>query len=238
MIKQALILAAGLGTRMRPITDSMPKPMIEVAGQSMITRMIDQLISSTVSKIVINTHYLQEQLIEHVNSYVSKLSKDIEIVFSKEKDLLETGGGVINAMSYLENQPFFIVNSDSVFLTKENIFDFLNHHWNSRMKALLLLCSLADASGYNKSGDFDLKADGKLIMDSAGRLMQYVYTGVHVISPELFNGYNVQHIGLMKIYKNFIANGDGMYGTKLQGRWLHVGTTAALEEANAILARI
>jgi MurNAc alpha-1-phosphate uridylyltransferase len=236
MIKQALILAAGLGTRMGALTASVPKPIIEVAGQSMITRMIDQLIAFGVSKIVINTHYFQDKLIEHVNGYFSSINKHFEVIFSKEKDLLETGGGAIKCLSYLDDEPFFIANSDSIFLVQENIFDFLNRHWMPKMKALFLLCSKADATGYDKDGDFDLTAEGKLVVGDAGQPMPYVYTGVHVTTPGLFDGYAVQRIGLMSIYKRFIEDSDGMYGTKLQGKWLHVGTPSALEHANKILA--
>jgi MurNAc alpha-1-phosphate uridylyltransferase len=233
MIKQAFILGAGLGTRMRHLTKDIAKPMIEVAGQSLITRLIDQLIEYGVTRIVINVFYKPDLLMEHVKKHMSKYQA-IEYFFSEELDLLETGGGIIRALEYLEDKPFFVVNGDSVFIGEENAFSILNKHWEDRMNAIFLLTSLDRAIGYDGKGDFVLDKDKQL---AQSQNLSYVYIGAHITKPEIFASYKIQKIKLMDIYKKFLSKNifQNIYGIIYQGHWLHVGTPEGLEQANEFI---
>lgn len=228
MIKQAFILAAGLGLRMRPITNDIPKPMIEVHGQSIITRILDELIQYGIKKIIINASYRAAQLIEHVKNYIK--DKEIHVLFSQEDEPLETGGGIIKALPMLEKEPFFAINSDSLFLYQENLFSFLSNSWNQNMNALLLLCEKANARGYEGSGDFDLDSNGCLIKGKK----PYIYTGIQITKPQLFEGLHIEKTSWMPIYDKLKF--EKIYGVKFPGKWLHIGTPEMVEIAGQELA--
>jgi MurNAc alpha-1-phosphate uridylyltransferase len=231
MTKQAFLLAAGLGSRMRELTKDIPKPMIEVAGQSMITRLIDQLFEHGVTRLVINLFYKGQILMDHVKTHLGKHPATIEVFFSEESELLDTGGGIINALKYLKPEPFFVVNNDSIFIGKENPFSLLDKQWQDSMKALFLLSPLEKTIGYDGKGDFSLDETGQLVLSENS---PYVYIGAHIVKPELFRGYEAKKIKLMEIYNQFLSNKvyQGLHGTIYPGQWLHVGTPEALEEAN------
>jgi len=209
MIKRAFILAAGLGTRMKELTHAIPKPMIEVAGQSLITRLIDQLIAYGITQIVINIFYKADLLMEHVKEHMRLHAPAIKVFFSQESELLDTGGGIINALKYLEDKPFFVINNDSIFVGKENVFAFLNNNWKSSMNMLFLLTPAEKAMGYDGKGDFLLGDKNQLIrIDHTSRTKLheghrvYVYTGIHITTPEIFRGHTPGKIKLMDIYDN------------------------------------
>ena len=232
MIKQAFILAAGLGSRMRELTKEISKGMIEVAGQSLITRLIDQLVEHGVTKIVINIFYKADSLIEHVKIHMKIHPAYIKVVFSEESELLNNGGGIINAVHYLDDEPFFVVNNDSVFLGQENAFSFLNRNWKNSMKALFLLTPLEKAIGHNGKGDFSLDKKERLVLSTDSN-PPYVYIGAHISKPEIFVSHKISKIGLMDIYKKFLSTNvfENMHGIIHPGHWLHVGTPEALDEA-------
>lgn len=230
--KQAFILAAGLGTRMQPITNTIPKPVIEIAGQSMITRVIDQLREAGVKDIFINSHYKADILKSHVEDYIkqNKIS-DVNLHILHETELLDTGGGVLNALQHMKDEPFFIINSDSIWVSKDNVFESLSKQWKDNMKALFLLCTLARARGYDCKGDFFLDNNHQI---RRGENNPFVYVGVHITTPKLFKGLAVEKCRLMDIYKHAApgkADFEGFYGAEFKGDWLHIGTPEGVRDA-------
>ena len=239
MIKQVFILAAGLGTRMKELTKEIPKPMIEIKGQSLITRIIDQLISHGVTRIVINACYKADYLIQHVKKYLKNHPSKIEIFFSKESELLDTGGGIINALKHLKDEPFFVVNSDSIFIGDENAFSFLNKNWYDPMKTLFLLSPLEKTIGHSNKGDFFLDQKGQIILPTDTLVNPpHVYISTHITRPEIFKDHKIESIKLMDIYKKFLDDKKvlkDIYGVIYPGQWLHVGTPEALKQASNFL---
>ena len=239
MIKQAFILAAGLGSRMRELTKEIPKPMITVTGQSLITRLIDQLIAHGVTRVIVNTFYKADYLIEHVKKHMEKNSSEVEIFFSKESELLDTGGGIVNALKYLNNEPFFVVNSDALFIGDENVFSFLNKNWDSSMKTLFLLAPLEKTIGHDGKGDFFLGSEKQLILPKDDLVNpSHVYISTHITRPEIFKDHKAEPVKLMEIYKKFLDNNilENSYGVTYPGQWLHVGTPEALDQATNFIA--
>ena len=238
MVHQAFLLAAGLGTRMRPITDTLPKSMISVAGRSMIYRMLDQLIDYGVTKIVINAFYKKELLKEHIALYFKEKSAEaIDWVVLEESELLETGGGVLNALEHLNDGEFFVVNTDSIF-EGENIFSFLSQRWNDSMKCLFALVDKQHAVGYSGRGDFNITSRGSIACPSTFDSLPYVYPGVHISSTSLFKNRDIKPIKLMKIYdehKQQDGTYTGMHGAIYNGKWYHVGTPHDLGLAEQLL---
>lgn len=234
MITQAFILAAGYGKRMKPITDVIPKPMVEVAGKSMISRVIDQLIEYGIKSIVINTHHKKELLKEHIEQYINNTPNPPKITIVEEDILLETGGGILNALQYLdEAQPFFVANSDSIFVG-ENIFTLLNNTWNASMSVLMLLIHKDHAIGYEYTGDFSLTRDEEIsIQDNP----EYVFSGIHITTPNIFQGIKIAPTKVMDIYRNYIKKTvyQGFYGKVYEGEWFHVGTPSALKDTEKLL---
>jgi len=232
-INQAFILAAGYGTRMRPITHKIPKPMVEVNGRSIITRTMDSLIEYGVKKIVINTFYKKELLTNHVEEYIAKKNNAPDIRIIEEQELLETGGGIINALRILDDEPFFVANSDSVFLGP-NVFTTLNSIWTRNMTALFLLTNPNLSYGYLGKGDFSLDDNDQLMLPAK---INYPFPGIHITQPKTFSGLLPQAIKLMKIYDTHkdVNTYKNFYGHVYQGKWFHVDTPEALENTNSIL---
>lgn len=236
MITQAFILAAGLGTRMRPITDKIPKAMVELNGKSIILRIIDDLIEYGINHIVINSFYKKELLKQHINDYLSKIHNPPKVEVIEETPLLETGGGVVNALDYLDNnKPFFVINSDSVFLG-DNVFSSLNLAWKDSMRALFLLTELTNASGYDGKGDFNL--DSNFMLKTPENLSNtYAYAGIHITTPKNFENSAKEPIKLMKIYDRFKVGStyQGFHGVAYNGTWFHVGTPEAVKTTEEYL---
>ncbi|MEY4160404.1 MAG: hypothetical protein RLZZ136_1025, partial [Pseudomonadota bacterium] len=171
----AMVMAAGLGTRMRPLTAFQPKPLVKVAGKALINHSLDRLTEAGLSRAVVNVHYLPEALEAHLSHY-----KDLAITISDERQmLLETGGGMIKAQAHLPD-PFFCVNSDNIWLDgPRNAFAELSLAWDpSKMDALLLLVRHPAAGNYTGQGDFYLDPLGKLSRRQSGRVAPFVYTGI------------------------------------------------------------
>ncbi|MEK6734671.1 MAG: sugar phosphate nucleotidyltransferase, partial [Pseudomonadota bacterium] len=186
MIDQAMILAAGLGTRMQYLTKDIPKPMISVNGISLIERHLQYLYKNKISKLVINTHYKAEVFEEFVKSL--EISKKFELYFSREKDLLGTAGGVKNALSFLGKDPFFVINSDSIFVDQESAFDLLEARWDrDYMPMLMLLAKKDKAFGYWAKGDFDMDAHGRLNQNDETR--DFINPGMYLMDYKLFDSY-------------------------------------------------
>ena len=236
MITQAFILAAGYGTRMRPITNNIPKPMVEINGHSLITRLLDQLIEYRIKSVVINCFYKKELLKQHISEYIKSKKNPPKIHMLEEEPLLETGGGIINALPFLEKEPFFVINSDSVFVG-QNIFSYLNLSWKPSMKALFLLADPKKSSGYLGKGDFDINSKNQL---TAANKLNYPFPGIHITTPENFYNLKTEPTKLMQIYdlykKDQVYN--GFYGKIYNGHWFHVDTPESLKNTENELRKL
>ena len=234
-ITAAMIMGAGLGTRMRPLTDDRPKPLVTVGGKTLIDHSIDRLVTAGVTLIVVNLHYKAEMLRAHLAR-----RKDAEIVFSDETEkLLDTGGGVVKAMPHFRDRAFFVINSDSIWI--ENgapvLSDMMAAWDESRMDGLLLLAEMKTALGFEGTGDFALKPDGRLARarDAEGGDMIYAYPGVQIAGARLFADAPQGAFSTNIMWDRAIAQGR-LYGTVMDGTWIHVGTPEARDEAEATLA--
>ena len=236
-VTAAMIMGAGLGTRMRPLTDDRPKPLVTVGGKTLIDHSIDRLVAAGVTLVVVNLHYKAAMLQAHLAK-----RHDVEILFSDETEmLLDTGGGVVKAMPHFGDQSLFVLNSDSIWI--ENSMPVLSAMlaaWDeTRMDGLLLLADMKTALGYEGTGDFALKPDGHLIRarDAAGGDAVYAYPGVQIAGPRLFADAPQGAFSTNIMWDRAIAQ-SRLSGTVMDGAWIHVGTPEARDEAEAILAAL
>jgi len=231
----AMVMAAGLGKRMRPLTATRPKPLIEVAGKPLIDHAFDRLRSAGVKRAVVNVHYLGDALEAHVTHRV----KDIEVVVSDErKQLMETGGGLVQARDLLGDQPFICVNSDNLWVDGPiDAIRQLAAAWDDeKMDALLLLVPLARAHCHPGNGDFHLDAFGKITRRRApGRLAPFVYTGVQILSPRVIRDWPEGPFSTNLFWQRAIEAGRA-YGVVHQGLWFDVGSPPAITATEAVLA--
>ncbi len=228
-IKSAMVLAAGLGLRMRPLTDDIPKPLIAVSGQPMLDRVLDHLERARIGRAVINLHYLGERIVEHLTD-----RKRPEILFSYEKDVLETGGGVVRALPQLGDKPFIVVNSDTVWLDGPSpAIERMRRLWDGRrMDALLMLYPTALTSSYQGTGDFFMDAGGRLARRAEKTVAPFVFTGVQILHPRLFEGAPNGKFSLNILYDRAREKGR-LFGLRHDGEWYHVGTPELLKSVDA-----
>lgn len=231
-----MVLAAGLGTRMRPLTDTRPKPMVEVAGKALIDHVLDKLANAGVSTTVVNVHYFADQIEKHLASRTAP-----RIVISDERQqLLGTGGGVVKALPQLGNAPFFHVNSDTLWLdgVSSNLRLLANTFDPATMDALLLLAPSTDSIGYSGRGDYVMDPEGALRRRTEHEVAPFVYAGVALLSPALFAGAPDGEFALTKLFDRASEAGR-LKGLRLDGLWMHVGTPEAVKQAEAaILASV
>jgi MurNAc alpha-1-phosphate uridylyltransferase len=233
---RAMIMAAGLGTRMRPLTNDRPKPMVKVAGKPLIDHAIDRLVAAGVTTIAVNVHYRAELLKEHLK----RRSDGVKIYVSEETDeLLGTGGGVVRAMHFFEEEPFFIHNSDSIWIEGfGNALDRMIVRWNpDEMDALLLMASLVSTIGYEGSGDFMMDSDGRLARVLEARVSPFAFPGVQIVHPRLFTNPPKGAFSTNVVWDRAIEKGR-LFGIRLDGTWMHIGTAEALVESEAFLADV
>lgn len=230
--KQAMVLAAGRGERMRPLTDHMPKPMIEVAGRSLIDRALDRLEEASVTKAVVNTSYKAEMLEAHLSNRGHP-----RILFSREEAPLETGGGIARALHHFADAPFFAVNGDVIWLDGVSpALARLAQGWHDGLDVLLLLHPVERATGYDGKGDFDLGGDGLLIRRAPQGTAPYVYAGVQLLHPRLFRESPQGAFSLNLLYDRALASSPPRArGIVHDGQWLHVGDAKGLAQAEARL---
>jgi N-acetyl-alpha-D-muramate 1-phosphate uridylyltransferase len=235
-IDTAMVLAAGLGTRMRPLTDRTPKPLVELGGRPLLDHVLDRLAAAGIGRAVVNVHHFADQIEAHLTP-----RRYPAIKFSNERGaILETGGGVLKALPDLGSRPFIVHNSDSVWTEygRSNL-GLLKEAWApQRMDALLLLAPCATSIGYDGRGDYHLDATtGRLRRKSAGEQTSLVFAGVSILKPQLFDGVTDRAFSLVKIFDRADAS-KRLCGVVLEGTWMHVGTPAALKEAEEHLANI
>ncbi|HEY4076830.1 MAG TPA: nucleotidyltransferase family protein [Rhizomicrobium sp.] len=228
-----MMMGAGLGTRMRPLTDDRPKPLVTVAGRTLIDHSIDRLVAAGVTFIAVNVHYKAAMLRAHLEK-----RRDVTIVFSDETEkLLDTGGGVVRAMPHFGDEPFFILNSDSIWVEGATpTLPAMQKAWDAAsMDGLLLLADIETALGYEGHGDFGLHTDGRVARARASRGKPFAYPGVQIVHPRMFDGAPAGAFSTNIMWDRAIANGR-LFGTVLDGTWLHVGTPEARDEAEHYLA--
>lgn len=226
-----MVLAAGKGTRMRPLTDNCPKPLVQVGGRPLIEYALDLVRAAGMSRTVINTHYLSRQVTDYFAGYT-----DNEIIVSHEdQDLLETGGGVVNALPLIDRPAFFTLNSDSCWSNKRAL-SVLRDNWSPDvMDALLLLVPIENTKSYTRTGDFNLSKDGKISRPAyKGDRVPFVYTGAQIIKSSAFAGISVEPFSLNTIWTNLLASGR-CCGCIYDGLWGDVGTPAGIIEAETSL---
>jgi MurNAc alpha-1-phosphate uridylyltransferase len=231
-----MIMAAGLGTRMRPLTDDRPKPLIEVAGKPLIDHALDRLVAAKVELAVVNLHYKAQMLRAHLDK-----RRDIEIRYSAEDDaLLDTGGGVVKALRHFEGEAFFILNSDSIWVEGySSALSTMVRLWDgTRMDGLLLLSAMVSSLGYEGwRGDFRLSATGHVSRVPDRVISPFAFPGVQIVHPRLFADPPARAFSTNVMWDRAIAR-DRLYGTRLDGVWLHVGSPEARDDAEAFLARL
>ena len=234
-ISRAIVLAAGLGKRMRPLTADRPKPLVEVAGRTLIDRVLDRLESAGVRDVVVNVHYRADQLETALAARTVP-----KITISDERDQLrDTGGGVAHALHNvpeLKNAPFLVHNSDSIWTegVRSNIARLIEHWDETRMDCLLLLALSTQSTGYDGSGDFEMHADGLLARRPEQSVAPFVFAGVSIAHPRLFDDAPDGAFSLNVLWDQAIDRGR-LFGVRLEGQWMHVGSPAGLAQAEIVL---
>jgi MurNAc alpha-1-phosphate uridylyltransferase len=233
-IRTAMVLAAGLGKRMRPLTASRPKPLIEVAKKPLLDHVLDHLRGAGIQRVVVNVHYLADAIEAHLKTRV----KDLEIIISDErKQLLETGGGLVKAMPLIEDDHFLVVNSDNYWVDGPvDAIRLLGQRWDdATMDALLLMVPLARAHCHRGIGDFHMDPVGRLRRRQPGKVAPFVFTGVQVVSRRLLEGAPEGAFSTNILWNKAIEAGR-CYGVVHQGLWFDVGTPPAIARTEAILS--
>ncbi len=231
--KRAMILAAGVGKRMRPITVTTPKPLVEVGGRSLIDRGLDRLERAGVERVVVNVHYLAQLIRVHLGRRSSP-----EIIISDETErLLDTGGGIVKALPDLGDEPFYLLNSDSFWLegARPNLEWLANAWHDERMDALLMLASTVRAVGYHGRGDFQMDPTGRLLRRPEREVAAFAYAGAAILHPRLFAGRTAEPFSLNVMFDQALEAGR-LFGMRMDGLWLHVGTPEAIGEAEHSIA--
>jgi len=231
MPARAMVLAAGLGLRMRPITSKVPKPLVKVSGRTLIDRIIDRFEEVGIETVVVNVHHLGQQIEAHLAGRGSP-----EMRFSPEETLLETGGGVHHALPLLGDEPFFVANADTLWLNGvQPALARLARTWDEgRMDGLLMLHSTVDAYGYQGLGDFCIDLEGALTRRPECEVSPYLFTGVQLLHPRLFKGAPEGAFSLNVLYDRAIAAGR-LFGMVHDGEWFHVGTPEGLAQAESFV---
>lgn len=232
MPDRAMVLAAGLGTRMRPLTLTTPKPLLRVAGRTMLDQALDHFVAAGAARAVVNAHYLKEQIIAHLAD-----RRDIEITISPENELLETGGGVLNALPLLGERPFFTANADIIWRDGPtgSALRRLAAAWDDdAMDGLLLLTPRDSAVGYDGAGDFFCNGVGRIARRDGAAAAPYVFAGVQIIRPQVFAGLAAGAFSLNVVWNRLLAAGR-LRGLLHDGGWYHAGTPDDLARVDALL---
>ncbi len=232
-VTTAMLMAAGLGKRMRPLTATRPKPMVKVAGKPLIDHALDRLEAGGIARAIVNVHYLPDALIAHMKARKT----GIEIVISDERDrLLETGGGLMKATPLLGDRPFVCANSDNLWIDgPRDSISMLSELWDDeRMDALLLVVPHARATCHGGPGDFHMAADGLLRRRKPGHIAPFVFTGVQIMSPRLLRDPPAD-VFSTNVFWNRAMEAGRLYGASHQGLWFDVGTPRAVPVVEAAL---
>jgi MurNAc alpha-1-phosphate uridylyltransferase len=230
--RRAMVLAAGVGARMRPLTERRPKPLVEVAGKALLDHVLDRLAEANVERAVVNIHHFAEQMQRHLATRAKP-----QIVISDERGLLlGTGGGVKKALPELGDAPFFHLNADTIWIdgVKPNLVRLAEAFDLASMDALLLLAPTAGSIGYAGRGDFAMATDGRLRARSEREVAPFVYAGAAIFAPALFAGSPQGEFPLTALFTR-AAQAGRLHGLRLEGLWMHVGTPDAIAAAEAAI---
>lgn len=230
----AMVLAAGIGKRMRPLTATRPKPLVRVNGRALIDHSLDKLVEAGVSRAVVNVHYLPGQ----IEAHLAQRSAPATVISDEREALLETGGGMVKALPLIDADPFFCLNSDNVWLDgPQNVFAALSEAWNpAEMDALLLLVNHARAFNYNGRGDFHLDPMGRITRRKPGRVAPFIYTGIQIVSQRLLREAPEGAFSTGVLWDRAIAEGR-LYGISHYGQWFEVGAPEMIAPTEAALQR-
>jgi MurNAc alpha-1-phosphate uridylyltransferase len=226
---KAMVLAAGFGLRMRPLTERMPKPLVPVAGKSLLDHVLDKLADTGVDEAVVNVHYLPDQIIDHVKGRAQP-----RIIISDERDaVLGTGGGVVKALPLLGDAPFFHLNADTLWIdgAQPNLARLADAFDSARMDILLLMAPTAGSIGYAGNGDYAMLPDGALRRRKEHQVVPFVYAGVAIISPAIFADAPAGEVSLTTMFDRANEQ-ERLFGLRLDGLWMHVGTPDAVAAAD------
>jgi MurNAc alpha-1-phosphate uridylyltransferase len=225
---KAMVLAAGLGLRMRPLTDRMPKPMVPVAGKPLLDHVLDKLADANIGEAVVNVHYLPDQIIDHV----ARRSRPRIIISDERNEVLGTGGAVVKALPMLGDAPFYHLNADTMWIdgVRPNLARMADAFDPARMDILLLMAPTATSIGYSGNGDYAMLTDGALRKRKEHQVVPFVYAGVAIMSPALFTDAPQGEFSLTKIFDRANER-ERLFGLRLDGVWMHVGTPDAVQAA-------
>ncbi|MBC7577044.1 nucleotidyltransferase family protein [Tardiphaga sp.] len=233
---KAMVLAAGLGLRMRPITDTLPKPLVRVAGAALLDHVLDKLAEAGVDETVVNVHYLPDQIIDHVAARSRP-----KIIISDERDqVLGTGGAVVKALPLLGGEPFYHLNADTMWIdgVRPNLARLAEAFDAAKMDVLLLMAPTANSIGYAGAGDYAMLPDGALRRRKENQVVPFVYAGVAILSPALFADAPAGEFPLTQLFDRANAQ-ERLFGLRMDGVWMHVGTPDAVRAAeDAYLASV
>jgi len=233
-LKTAMVLAAGLGTRMRPITDTLPKPLVEIAGRTLLDRGLDALAGAGVEKAVVNVHHLGQMIAAHVAGRASP-----RIVISDESDrLLDSAGGIVKALPELGPDPFYILNADTFWIERGTPeLERLAATWDDgRMDILLMLADPANATGHSGGTDFLPGEDGRLAR-GRNHPAGLIYGGAGIVHPRIFAGAEAEPHSLNLYFDRAIEAGR-LFGVAMNGHWITVGTPDAIAPAEAAIRKL
>jgi MurNAc alpha-1-phosphate uridylyltransferase len=225
---KAMILAAGLGVRMRPLTDHMPKPLVRVAGRPLLDHVLDKLAAAGVGEAIVNVHYLPDQIIDHVAA-----RRRPRVIISDERNqVLGTGGGVVKALPLLGREPFFHVNADTLWIdgVQPNLARLAQAFDPARMDILLLMAPTTSSIGYGGRGDYAMLPDGALRKRREHQVVPFVYAGAAIMSPSLFTAAPAGEFSLTRMFDHANEQ-ERLFGLRLDGVWMHVGTPDAIHAA-------
>lgn len=232
--RKAMVFAAGLGTRMRPVTDNMPKPLVQVGGKTLIDHMLDRFAAAGLEEAIVNVHYFADQMEAHLAG-----RERPRITISDERAaLLDQGGGIRKVLPQLGSDPFFICNTDAFWLEgpRSNLTALAGRWDPAVMDVLLLVAATTSSVGVDWAGDFTMTADGRLHRRPERDVAPFVYAGIGIIKPELFEGAPDGAFRLAPYFFDAAAKGR-LFGHRLDGQWLHVGTPEAIIEAEERIRR-
>ncbi len=233
--RRAMILAAGLGQRMRPLTLTRPKPLIEVAGRPIIAHAVERLAAAGIAQAVVNVHYLPEA----IEQWAAGIDAPRLVISDERERLLDTGGGVKKALPLLGRDPFFVLNGDSFWVEgAQPALERMRAVWDGRrMDCLLLLAAMTSAVGYSGKGDFLMAPDGQLERRPEAKVAPFVFAGCYLVHPRLFAD-SPEGPFSMNLLWNRAQERGRLHGLRHDGTWIHVGTPDAVQQAEEALAAL
>jgi N-acetyl-alpha-D-muramate 1-phosphate uridylyltransferase len=232
--KTAMVFAAGRGMRMRPITETLPKPLVKVGGRALIDHSLDRLAESGVERAIVNVHWLADQ----IETHLAKRRAPKIFISDERSQLLDQGGGIKRALPMIGADPFLICNTDAFWIEgpRSNIARLARTFDSDAMDILLMVVAGAGAVGVDWPGDFAMSHDGRLQPRDPRRVAPFVYTGVGIVKPQLFESETADAFRLAPLFHVAAAEGR-LYGVRLDGLWVHVGRPETIAEAELAIER-